>query len=68
MAILKDLDNTTYAINPAANEKMAVRVPDWNIPHKTQIPIITNKYLSFLILGVIAMMTKVTNVAAALHP
>ena len=36
-AILTDFDNITYTINPAAKQKMAVLVPDWNIPHMTNM-------------------------------
>ena len=68
IAILKDLDKTIYTMNPAAKQKIAVRVPDWNIPQITHIPMIRKNNRSHLILLVIAMIIKVTDEAAALHP
>ena len=67
-AILMDLDNTIYTINPAARQKMAVLVPDWNIPQITKMDTIKKKIRSFLNLVVIAKMIKAAAVAAALHP
>ena len=68
MAILNDLDNTTYTMKPPAKQKMAVRVPDWNIPHITHMLTAKKKILSHLILLVIAIIRKTTADAAALHP
>jgi hypothetical protein len=56
------------AMNPAANEKIAVRVPDWNMPHKTQILIMEKNNFSNFILLVIAIIKNVTHEAAALQP
>ena len=68
MAILKDLDKTINTINPAAKLKMAVRVPDWNIPQITSTPDTIKKILSHLILVVIPIITKAAAVEAALQP
>ena len=67
-AILNDFDKITYTIKPAAMQKIAVLVPDWNIPHITQTLTIAKNNFSHLILLVIAIMTNVTLDAAALHP
>ena len=68
IAILNDLDNTTYTMKPAAIQKIAVRVPDWNIPHITQMLINRKNSFSHLILLVMAMIKKDTALAAALQP
>ena len=47
---------------------MAVRVPDWNIPHITHILIMAKNILSHLILVEIAIIKNATEDAAALHP
>ena len=68
IAILNDLDNTTYTIKPPAKQKIAVSVPDWNIPQITHILITKKNIFSHFILLVIAIIKKVTDDAAALHP
>ena len=68
MAILNDLDKMTYTIKPAAKQNMAVRVPDWNMPHKTAIVVSAKNILSFFIFVVIAIMVNVEAAAAALQP
>jgi hypothetical protein len=65
MAILNDLDNTMNNMNPAAKLKMAVRVPDWNIPQMTIAPIARKKIRSHFIFEVMAKIIKATPVEAA---
>jgi hypothetical protein len=67
-AILIDFDRTIYNINPAAKQKMAVRVPDWNIPHIINAAVVRKKMRKFLILFVMPAIINTTAVAAALHP
>ena len=47
---------------------MAVLVPDWNIPHSTNKPVILKKILSFLNFEVKPINKNATEVAAALQP
>ena len=64
-AILTDLDNTTYTINPAAKQKIAVLVPDWNIPQMTAAAISKKKNFACLNLFVIPKMINAVAAAAA---
>ena len=52
-------------MNPAAKLKMAVRVPDWNIPQMTIAPIARKKIRSHFIFEVMAKIIKATPVEAA---
>ena len=65
MAILNDFDKKIYTSSPAARQKMAVRVPDWNMPHITAMAIIPKNSLNLLILLVMAKMIKAADDAAA---
>ena len=67
-SFLTDLDNTTYTINPAAKQKIAVLVPDWNIPQITKTDTTAKKIRSLLDFIVIAKMIKAAAAAAALQP
>ena len=67
-AIFTDLDNTTYTIKPAKKQPIAVLVPDWNIPHRTNNPVIIKKIWSFLNFEVKPINKKATEVEAALQP
>jgi hypothetical protein len=67
-AILMDLDKKTYIKRPAPKQKIAVLVPDWNIPQITKILIAARKILSQVNLPVIAIIIKTTDDAAALMP
>ena len=58
----------TYTANPAPKQKMAVLVPDWNMPQIMHTLITAKKRRSHVILLVITIIMKVTAVAAALHP
>ena len=62
--ILADFDKTRNTMNPAIIQKMAVRVPDWNIAHVHKIPAIPKNNLYFLTLLVIVMIKKTTAAAA----
>ena len=67
-AILIDLDRKIYKNKPAPKQKMAVRVPDWNIPQMTKMPVAAKKIRSHVILLVMAMMINTTEEDAALIP
>ena len=64
-AILMDFDKNTYKNNPAPKQKMAVRVPDWNIPQMTKALVAAKKRRSQVILLVIDMIINTTEAAAA---
>ena len=64
MIIFADFDNTKNTKNPAIIQNMAVRVPDWNIAHVHNIPVMPKNNLYFLTLLVIVMMKKTTAAAA----
>ena len=66
--ILTDLAKNKKTINPAIIVKMAVLVPDWNIPQVTAAAVIKKKILSFFIFAVIPNIKKATADAPALHP
>jgi hypothetical protein len=66
--IFTERDNTRNTMNPRMRQKMAVRVPDWNIPHITQMLINRKNSFSHLILLVMAMIKKDTEDEAALQP
>jgi hypothetical protein len=68
IAILNDLDKMTYTIKPPAKQKMAVRVPDWNMPQITHMLTAKKNNFSHLILLVIPIIRNTTADAAALHP
>ena len=67
-AIFTDLDNITYTINPAAKQKIAVLVPDWNIPQITKIEVKRKKRRNLPFFVVMAKMINATAAPAALHP
>ena len=64
-AILTDFDKNMYTASPAIIQKIAVRVPDWNIPHITNPPVIKKNNLSLLNFEVMPKMIKATAAAAA---
>ena len=66
--ILNDLAKTRKTINPAINVKIAVLVPDWNIPQVTAANVSKKKILSFFIFDVIPKIKNATADALALHP
>ena len=66
--ILNDFDKTRKTRNPAIIENIAVRVPDWNIPQVTSIPVIPKKYLSHFTLEVIDVTRNASAEPAALQP
>ena len=68
IAIFTDFDKMMKTKRPAAMQKIAVRVPDWNMPQITQILMNRKKNFSHLILLVIANIMNATDEDAALHP
>ena len=68
IAILNDLDKIKNNIKPAIKLKIAVRVPDWNIPQIIHKLMIKKNIFSRFILLVIAKIKNATDDAAALHP
>lgn len=67
-AILIDFDNTTYTISPAAIEKIAVLVPDWNMPQITKTNTMAKNIRSLLNFVVMAKIMIAAADAAALQP
>ena len=67
-AILIDLESTTYAANPAPKQKMAVLVPDANIPIITASAVTRKKILSRRSFVVMEKIMNDAAVAPALHP
>ncbi len=65
MAILNDFDKNTYVSSPAPKVKVAVLVPDWNIPQMTAMEMRIKKYLFFFIFDVMPNMMKATAAPAA---
>ena len=55
-------------MKPAATQKIAVRVPEANIPQNTSTPVNKKNMRSHFIFDVIPNKTKATVVAAALIP
>ena len=68
MAILNDFDSTTYVMRPATKQKMAVRVPERNIPHVTSTAVNAKEESCPLDFCGYGDNEKVTAVPAALHP
>ena len=67
-AILTDLDRKTNTTIPANKQKMAVRVPDANIPLITKAATTRKNHLSSLNFVVIPKIINATADAAALQP
>ncbi len=67
-AILTDFDRKIYTAMPTPKQKMAVLVPDWNIPHKTMKALIRKKILALFCLFVIPQIKKATAADAAWQP
>ena len=66
--ILTDFDKTKKIIKPKAIQKMAVRVPDWNIPHVIKIAVTIKNMRSFLSFVVIVRIMNRMAVDAAFIP
>ena len=66
--ILTDFDSIKNTTIPKAKQKIAVRVPDWNMPQMIARLVSKKNILSFLKREVMPITKKVTAVAAALHP
>ena len=66
--IFIDFDKTRKTAKPPIIQNIAVRVPDWNIPHTTAIDTKMKKILSFVILDMIPNIRNATAAAAAWQP